>query len=74
MIMTSILPLNALLNYVLIYGKFGFPELGGVGCGYATAVVFWIELAFMLLFTQPYFRATHLREFKNLDCKHGENF
>ena len=58
-IAASILPLNALLNYVLIYGKFGFPELGGVGCGYATAVVFWIELAFMLLFLRkPYFRAT----------------
>ena len=58
-IAASILPLNALLNYVLIYGKFGFPELGGVGCGYATAMVFWIELAFMLLvLRKPYFRAT----------------
>ena len=48
-----------MLNYVLIYGKFGFPELGGVGCGCATAMVFWIELAFMLLFLRkPYFRAT----------------
>ena len=58
-IAASILPLNALFNYVLIYGKFGFPELGGVGCGYATAMVFWIELAFMLLvLRKPYFRAT----------------
>ena len=58
-IAASILPLNALLNYVLIYGKFGFPELGGVGCGYATAMVFWIELAFMLLvLRKPYFRVT----------------
>ena len=58
-IAASILPLNAVLNYVLIYGKFGFPELGGVGCGYATAMVFWIELAFMFLFLRkPYFRAT----------------
>ncbi len=58
-IAASILPLNALLNYVLIYGKFGFPELGGVGCGYATAIVFWVELSFMLLFLRkPYFRAT----------------
>ena len=58
-IAASILPLNAVLNYVLIYGKFGFPELGGVGCGYATAMVFWIELGFMCLFLRkPYFRAT----------------
>ena len=34
------LALNIPLNYVLIYGKAGFPELGGVGCGYATAVCF----------------------------------
>ena len=58
-IAASILPLNALLNYALIYGKFGLPELGGVGCGYATAIVFWVELGFMLLFLRmPYFRAT----------------
>ena len=58
-IAASILPLNALLNYALIYGKFGLPELGGVGCGYATAIVFWVELGFMSLFLRkPYFRAT----------------
>lgn len=33
---------NIPLNYVLIYGKLGFPELGGVGCGWATAAVMWI--------------------------------
>ena len=58
-IAASILPLNAPLNYALIYGKFGLPELGGVGCGYATAIVFWVELGFMTLFLRkPYFRAT----------------
>ena len=36
------LPINILLNYLLIYGKLGFPELGGVGAGYATAVTYWI--------------------------------
>ncbi|MFT9847122.1 MATE family efflux transporter [Aneurinibacillus sp. REN35] len=35
------LPINVVLNYVLIYGKFGFPQLGGVGAGYATAVTYW---------------------------------
>ena len=29
----SALALKIPLNYVLIYGKFGFPEMGGVGCG-----------------------------------------
>lgn len=33
---------NIPLNYLLIYGKLGFPELGGVGCGWATSIVMWI--------------------------------
>lgn len=35
-------PVNILLNYLLIYGKFGFPELGGVGAGYASGITYWI--------------------------------
>jgi MATE family multidrug resistance protein len=31
---------NIPANYVLIYGKFGFPAMGGIGCGLATAVVY----------------------------------
>ncbi len=36
------LPLNIFFNYVLIYGKWGFPELGGVGSGYASAITYWL--------------------------------
>ncbi|MBA4496109.1 MATE family efflux transporter [Paenactinomyces guangxiensis] len=35
------LPINVLLNYLLIFGKFGFPRLGGVGAGYASAITYW---------------------------------
>ncbi len=45
------LALNIPLNYVLIYGKFGFPELGGVGCGYATAICFWLMFLLMAGYT-----------------------
>jgi MATE family multidrug resistance protein len=31
---------NIPANYVLIYGEFGLPEMGGAGCGVATALVF----------------------------------
>lgn len=53
--------MNAGLNYVLIYGKFGAPELGGEGCGWATAAVMWFELAAILVLTRfRYFRETGL--------------
>ena len=65
----SILPLNAFLNYAFIYGEFGFPELGGVGCGYATAIVFWVELFLMLIvLRRPFFRKTNL--FKKFEWPH----
>lgn len=55
------LVLNAGLNYALIYGKFGAPELGGEGCGWATAAVLWFELAAILVLSRfRYFRETGL--------------
>lgn len=36
------LPINVLFNYLFIFGKFGFPELGGVGSGVATAITYWL--------------------------------
>ena len=35
------MPINVFFNYLLIFGAFGFPRLGGVGAGYASAVTFW---------------------------------
>ena len=37
------------LNYVLIYGKFGLPEMGGAGCGLANAMINWFQLAMIIL-------------------------
>ena len=36
------LGLKVPLNWILIYGKFGLPELGATGCAVATAVTAWI--------------------------------
>lgn len=33
---------NIPLNYALIYGKWGAPELGAAGCGWATAISMWL--------------------------------
>ncbi|MBT6587182.1 MAG: MATE family efflux transporter [Gammaproteobacteria bacterium] len=62
----SMIPINAFLNYGFIYGQFGLPELGGVGCGYATAIVFWVELVLMLFACrQPFF--AQFKVFQNFE-------
>ncbi len=33
---------NVFLNYVLMFGHFGAPALGAVGCGYASAITMWL--------------------------------
>jgi len=33
---------NIFLNYVLMFGHFGAPALGVVGCGYASAITMWL--------------------------------
>ncbi|AYV70397.1 MULTISPECIES: MATE family efflux transporter [Niallia] len=38
------IPINILLNYALINGIWIFPELGGVGTGYATSITYWVML------------------------------
>lgn len=35
-------PLNIFANYVLVFGKFHFPEMQVAGIGYGTAIAFWI--------------------------------
>ncbi len=44
------LVLNVPANYVLVYGKLGFPAMGGVGCGVATTLVMWFMLGCMLIY------------------------
>ncbi|MGJ8685954.1 MAG: MATE family efflux transporter [Spongiibacteraceae bacterium] len=41
---------NIPANYVLIYGKLGFPALGGAGCGWATSLVMWLMAAMLLVY------------------------
>jgi len=49
MLVTALsIPVTFIANYILIYGKFGFPALGIRGIGYAGAFVQW--LMFLCLF------------------------
>ncbi|RFF30988.1 MATE family efflux transporter [Wenzhouxiangella sediminis] len=49
---------NVPLNYVLMFGKLGFPALGAEGCGWASAVVLWLQLVMMAAWVRwrPYYR------------------
>lgn len=66
------LPLNIVLNYLLIYGKFGFPELGGIGSGYATAITYWlitIIAVIVIIYIQPFSIYGVFREFPLISWK-----
>ncbi|WP_222890362.1 MdtK family multidrug efflux MATE transporter [Enterobacter sp. C2] len=52
---------NIPVNYIFIYGHFGMPELGGVGCGVATAAVYWVMFACMLSYIK---RARAMRDIR----------
>ncbi len=44
--------INIPLNYLLIFGKLGFPQLGGVGCGWASSIAFGLMLISGIIFLQ----------------------
>ncbi|HVK82071.1 MAG TPA: MATE family efflux transporter, partial [Verrucomicrobiae bacterium] len=43
------LSVNVFFNWIFIYGKFGAPALGAVGCGVATAISMWLMFFAMFL-------------------------
>lgn len=51
--------LNIPLNWLLMFGNLGFPRLGAVGAGWATAIVLWLQLVLMILWVawRPQYRA-----------------
>lgn len=59
---------NIPVNYIFIYGHFGMPELGGVGCGVATAAVYWVMFLAMVSYIK---RARSMRDIRN-EKRHRE--
>lgn len=62
---------NIPVNYIFIYGHFGMPELGGVGCGVATAAVYWFMFFAMINWTK---RARSMRDIRNTDVQRKPDF
>ncbi|MEC2072359.1 MATE family efflux transporter [Alkalihalophilus marmarensis] len=51
------LPINVFFNYVLIFGAWGFPRLGGIGAGVASTITYWSILGITIYFiarVQPF--------------------
>ncbi|NND45701.1 MAG: MATE family efflux transporter [Xanthomonadales bacterium] len=78
---------NIPLNYALIYGRWGAPELGAAGCGWATAISMWLSpvlISFYMLRAralQPYLparwslpRLAAIREIWRLGLPMGTSF
>lgn len=58
---------NIPANYVLMFGKLGFPQLGAVGTGYASSIVYAVMFIAMFAFTysyKPYKRFDILSKFR----------
>lgn len=51
--------LNIPLNYIFIFGKLGLPALGGVGCGIATSITFYLTAALFYIYMR---KASFCRE------------
>ncbi len=61
LIALAALGLNILINYLLIYGHWGMPKMGGVGCAVATTCCVWMMLLAMLAWIRiaPAYHATY---------------
>jgi putative MATE family efflux protein len=65
--------LNIAGNYVLIFGKFGFPRLGVMGAGYATALARFFEGAVLIMYLSSTRSAVRLR-LRNIALVSKESF
>ena len=61
---------NVFGNWVLMYGNLGFPPLGAVGCGAASAVAMWLMLATMALYVARSRRYLRFELWRRLDPPH----
>ncbi len=62
--------INIPLNWIFVYGKFGAPALGGVGCGVATAIVYWAMFLMLLFYVLSSQRIKHVQMFHHLYKPH----
>jgi len=54
--------LNVFFDYVFVFGKFGLPELGAIGCAWASVLSYWLAAVAIatILAAKPQYRRYHL--------------
>ncbi len=57
---------NVFLNWVLIFGNLGAPELGAIGCGLASAITMWLIAIIMVVYMVTAKRYKSLEIFSHL--------
>ncbi|GAB1542448.1 MATE family efflux transporter [Scytonema sp. NUACC21] len=62
---------NVVGNYILMFGKFGFPALGLAGIGWASALSFWVMFAALAIYILSQSQLRMYNVFSNLH--HFEN-
>ena len=63
--------LNGLVNWLLVFGNWGFPKLGGVGCAWSTLACVWFNLIALVVWMRlaPAYRRTW--PFDHFEPPHG---
>jgi MATE family multidrug resistance protein len=59
------LPLTFSANYLLIYGKYGFPKWGIAGIGYAGALVMWFMFLCLFCYSRTHLQLKHYVSFNS---------
>lgn len=62
------LAMNAILDYILVFGKFGLPKMGGVGCAWATLSIFWTWMLVTMIYACIH---PKLKEYKAVGLPHN---
>ena len=57
---------NVFLNYVFIYGRFGAPAMGAIGCGVASAITMWLMMIILGTYMMLHPRYRPLQIFKRV--------
>lgn len=59
------IPFNIILNFWFMYGGYGLPEMGAVGLGYATSLVWTIMFIGLFIYSATTKKYQHLKIFSN---------